>query len=182
MKPIDKYWSDYYAQEKDFLQLSDASIARMVSLNTDSIVRNHLDIGCGTGELVRQIAKLGYESTGVDPSSVAIKKARAIDSDYSVKFVQSDFSKFQSSALYSLITVKYVIAFIKDIDVFLEKVKSLLTDNGTLVIITPCTEDVAERLHKISLAKGILVPKLEKYFVISSYKEDIDTFFVCRKK
>lgn len=36
-----------------------------------------LDVGCGTGGIVRYLASHGFESSGVDISSVVIKKAKA---------------------------------------------------------------------------------------------------------
>jgi SAM-dependent methyltransferase len=36
-----------------------------------------LDLGCGTGELVLELARRGHEATGVDISAIAIERARA---------------------------------------------------------------------------------------------------------
>jgi SAM-dependent methyltransferase len=53
-----------------------------------------LDLGCGTGPHVRYLAQHGWEATGVDFSSTAIRMARARASDLrGVSFVEGDVSR-----------------------------------------------------------------------------------------
>jgi len=85
-----------------------------------------LDIGCGEGELMRQLRERGYKTTGID-------LAEAAKPDIVGDFMEYDFGKQK----FDLITANLVIAFMEDKKAFLDKVKSLLTKDGRIIIITP---------------------------------------------
>ena len=66
-------------------------------LITNKIVKvcKAIDIGCGLGNYSRELAKVGFEMTGVDFSNVAIEKAEklAIKDNLSIEFLVADFAQ-----------------------------------------------------------------------------------------
>jgi len=98
-----------------------------------------LDIGCGTGELTRQLKARGFDVTGIDPSDYAIEAAKSIDSD--VEYLCAPFEQTALDAKYDVITINKVLAFVKDPKEFLLKAKGLLKAGGKLVLITPVRYD-----------------------------------------
>jgi 2-polyprenyl-3-methyl-5-hydroxy-6-metoxy-1,4-benzoquinol methylase len=82
---------------------------------------------------------------------------------------------------FSLVTCKLVYAFIHDKPAFLEKVNSLLSDEGTFVMITPVYEK-EEEPSPIGVERTQTIATLEGQF---SRVEQIDLewamCFVCRK-
>lgn len=49
-----------------------------------------LDLGCGAGLLTNQVAKAGYQATGIDISSSSLKVAKARDKTRTVDYVEGD--------------------------------------------------------------------------------------------
>jgi SAM-dependent methyltransferase len=134
-----------------------------------------LDIGCGTGELLRQLASRGFDVTGVDLSDVAIKKAQAHTGTYIV----GDFMDVSLPAKYDVIFINKVLAFANDKQAFLDKAKSLLSKNGKIVIITSILrseyeDNYSPRLKSISVDIKQLESLLSKGWeqVSSRYFED----------
>ncbi|WP_372643842.1 class I SAM-dependent methyltransferase [Ancylomarina sp.] len=54
-----------------------------------------IDIGCGFGNYSRELAKVGFEMTGVDFSNVAIEKAKKLANkdNLSIEFLVADFTQ-----------------------------------------------------------------------------------------
>jgi 2-polyprenyl-3-methyl-5-hydroxy-6-metoxy-1,4-benzoquinol methylase len=54
-----------------------------------------IDIGCGLGNYSRELAKVGFEMTGVDFSNVAIEKAKKLANKdkLSIEFLVADFAQ-----------------------------------------------------------------------------------------
>ena len=99
-----------------------------------------LDVGCGTGTTVIYLARMGFETFGLDISRVAIKKARdkASKKGASCRFFRLDFRN--ESALKSA-----------DLPSF-----DLLIDNGCYHSVSPIDRDKYERsLLRVSHAGTI---------------------------
>ncbi len=179
----DHYWSTAYDEGKDYASIPSRMLSHIVESLNATLPRTCLDIGCGTGQLTRELYHRGYDCTGVDMSASAIRLANAntIFSD-GLRYLQGDAEKLDKIALhppYSLITCKLVLAFIKDKDAFLKKVYSLLVDEGSFVIITPV--DSQDR-PAISVDFEATLRRLETYFsTVDHFVGRRVTYFVCRK-
>lgn len=138
----DTFWNDAYDNHRDFSQLKTVDLLSILELASNP-TGNHLDIGCGTGNLTRDLYHLGYQPTGIDLSERAIKIAR-VATTKDIEYQCGDFMQLEFTETFSLITCKLVYAFIKDKTAFLEKVINLLTTDGSFILITPTYENDAD--------------------------------------
>ncbi|MEV8545628.1 class I SAM-dependent methyltransferase [Streptomyces sp. NPDC051572] len=128
-----------YDGGKDFRTLFPIDVERIFALLPPDQEKTHLDIGCGTGGLTRDMFHRGYASTGIDPSSSAIERAKAatVYLDRGINYVCDDFDSVDlAEGPYSLITCKLVYAFFQDKAKCAEKIRSLLSSDGSLVLVT----------------------------------------------
>ncbi|MCY1366335.1 Ubiquinone biosynthesis O-methyltransferase [compost metagenome] len=164
MNTLDTKWSKVYDEGKDFRVLFPSDLGRIFELLQPDTTKRHLDIGCGTGGLTRDLFHRGYLSTGIDPSSSAIKRAKdaTVYLDRGIDYICKDFEKIDlSEHSYSLITCKLVYAFFSDKKKSINKMAKLLAPNGSLVLITP--------LHTSEeMATPISVTREDVYGALSS--------------
>lgn len=98
-----------------------------------------LDVGCGTGELVIDLSKIGYDSQGIDFSKAMIKKAReqAIKNKIQKEiFICESFFDYKFNKKFDMISANGFIEYIseKELEKFLIKSYELLSKNGILII------------------------------------------------
>lgn len=181
---IDTHWSNYYDQGKDFTLISQQEITRFLMYADESLPKTCLDIGCGTGQLTRELYHRGYACTGVDASASAVKTAKAltIASGNQLSYIHSDFETAVSNQLlnqkYSLVACKLVYAFVKDKQAFLQGVKELLAENGLFVIITPLQEDTPIEKRGIAIAKEDVELLRASFREVTSFNERGLWYFV----
>lgn len=97
-----------------------------------SAPKTALDVGCGTGQLARDLYHRGYQVTGIDISTEAISQAQA-STIYTqgITFAVRDITKPPLPPChYGLITCKYVVAFIADRATFFRAIGTLLEATG----------------------------------------------------
>lgn len=93
-----------------------------------------LDVGCGAGYFSNEAKIRGFNVTGIDIS----KKA----TDYAAKYfkiytVCTDLQRFKTKQKFNVILLNHVLEHITDLKPFLLKVKSLLTKDGIVLIVSP---------------------------------------------
>ena len=106
-----------------------------------------IDIGCGLGNYSRELSKLGFKMTGIDFSSVAIKKADELakNEKLSIEFLITDFTKevelklsgFDFAFDYGLLHH----IFPEDREVYINNVVKLLNPKANYLSIAFCEED-----------------------------------------
>ena len=172
-------WNMLYRKGVEYKQLSDADVTQLVRYVPESTPRTALDIGCGAGELARQLQKCGFQVTGVDPSEEAIVRARQADN--MSEYVVGDISSVEKT--FGVVTCKLVYAFIEDKTEFLADVKQRLDPRGFFVVLAP-THD-----HPINHKKGIHVDRETMYrelrtqfHIIHKQQTKLGVLVICRHK
>ncbi|MGH7196638.1 MAG: class I SAM-dependent methyltransferase [Candidatus Saccharimonadales bacterium] len=183
----DKHWSDYYDQGKDFALVTSSAITKFLDFIDPTLPKTCLDIGCGTGQLTRELAHRGYTCLGIDASSSAVKIAKSLTVGPKLQYFHFDIENDGIGALpdqpYSLITCKLVYAFIKDKAAFLQKVSTLLASGGTFIIITPLKLDVPLEKTGIAVDYDTTLAELKDTFApAKTYSYQGMAYFICKKR
>ena len=178
------FWDSMYYSGRDYRFIHNQTLQRIIK-TADIDGNNALDIGCGTGQLSRELYHLGFSVTGIDISPEAIKAAKSASKyiDYMEMDFESDRGENLSIEEFDLITCKLVFAFAKKPEAFIEQVKQLLTNNGAFVIITPTLEQVAEEKQGIAVNHEKTHGLLETAFAsVSYFTSDNLTVYIAHPK
>ena len=103
-----------------------------------------LDLGCGTGDLIKLLKIKNSLVEGVEIS----RKAAKIGQRRGYKITIADLHKkfpYKNNS-FDTITAGEIIEHIYDTDFFLEEIKRILKKNGTLIITTPNLATLGRRL------------------------------------
>jgi 2-polyprenyl-3-methyl-5-hydroxy-6-metoxy-1,4-benzoquinol methylase len=111
---------------------------------------NLLDYGCGTGEFLATCKDAGWTVTGIEPSDEARVKNRKD------LHVVDSLSKVDSQV--NAITMWHVLEHVHELNETLARLRSLLTNNGTVFIAVPNHESYDARYYKNCWA-GYDVPR-----------------------
>jgi SAM-dependent methyltransferase len=84
-------------------------IDQMISLTGFSLNSKILDLCCGQGRHSLELAKRGFEVTGVDRTMRYLEKAKseASEKDISIEFIKDDMRNFQRSNYFNAIIIMY---------------------------------------------------------------------------
>lgn len=184
-KELIKHWNSYYSSRKDFGLITAQMLTQILNYTDSSLSKLCLDIGCGTGQLTRELYHRGYRCHGVDVSNKAIDLARSYTTNSSqLTYQQLDFETADPIDLpiqeYSLITCKLVYAFIKDKPAFLSKISQLLAPSGTFALITPINKGGESK--KIAVDYNQTLIELEMHFkVVKTIESPNMVAFICQR-
>ncbi|MCX4742796.1 class I SAM-dependent methyltransferase [Streptomyces antibioticus] len=185
MNTMDQKWSKVYDGGKDFRPLFPIDLEKVFALLPHDQEKKHLDIGCGTGGLTRDLFHRGYTSTGIDPSSSAIERAEAatLYLGRGIDYVQGTFESVDlTGRSYSLITCKLVYAFLQEKKLSLEKVRNLLSSEGAFVLVTK-VHDSAENATPISVDHTeVRSALIECFGSVQEFDLEWAVGFVCQPK
>ncbi len=81
MKTFDKIWEEIHQEVEWGGKYPSEEVIRFIARNYYGADRENtkiLDLGCGTGAVTWFLAREGFDTMGVDGSSVAIEKARKL--------------------------------------------------------------------------------------------------------
>jgi predicted SAM-dependent methyltransferase len=123
---------------------------------------NLLDYGCGTGEFLAICKDGGWTVTGVEPSDEARVKNRKD------LLVVADLAKVNTQV--NAITMWHVLEHVHELNETLARLRSLLTNNGTIFIAVPNHESYDARYYKNFWA-GYDVPRHLWHFNKYTVKE-----------
>jgi len=102
--------------------------------------RRFLDLGCGTGELVCQLARLGIDSTGVDYAQemidLALAKANTDGTNKAGFVCRSMFDFEMANESYDLISANGLIEYISydELNLLFDRVADALAPGGSFVV------------------------------------------------
>ena len=99
------------AHEIDFLE-------HAFSAHATRAVSSILDIACGSGRHIFELAKRGYEYTGLDytPERIKIAKENAKREDVSVKLLQGDATRLSYEDEFDAVLALYVLFILPNDD------------------------------------------------------------------
>lgn len=93
-----------------------------------------LDVGCGTGDFLRVCQTNNFKVVGVEPNAKA-KQLAISKLDAETKIVEDLFELQQEQ--FDVITLWHVLEHVPDLESYIEKLRSLLSPDGILVIAVP---------------------------------------------
>jgi len=129
-----QFWNDGYKKGIDYRQISDEELEAILS-KFPVKPNSALDIGCGIGELSRQLNNQSIKTTAIDLSDEAILLARQ-QSPSDINFIQFDVESdsLESLGNFDLITMKLVFKFIQNKSELINNLHKILNKDGYLVI------------------------------------------------
>jgi len=103
-----------------------------------------LDIGCGTGDYLLEMAKYGVKLNGFDYSEYAIERAKKRLISQKVNLKVSSVENFKNEKKYDLILISEVLEHIKDDSRVLKKIVNFLNKKGKIIISVPFDQNLWE--------------------------------------
>ena len=128
-----------------------------------------LDLGCGTGELTRELHEtLGARETiGIDSSEEMLAKARSSDG---LRFEHADIETFPSSAPFDLIFSNAALHWVRDHRALLGRLVSLLAPDGQIAIQMPANDDHPSHATAAEVAREFgIEPRHDPLLPIDEY-------------
>jgi SAM-dependent methyltransferase len=105
-----------------------------------------LDVGCGSGVFMAQMAALGWQTEGIDPDPAAVAHAR----EAGLRVTQGtlvDLAAEEHSGTFDAVTLSHVIEHLHDPADDLRRINRLLRPGGRLWIGTPNLESLGFRRY-----------------------------------
>lgn len=93
-----------------------------------------LDIGCGSGWLVSDLADAGATVVGIDASEVNVRQARTLYPD--LQFVLSSLSDYSPGVTFEIVFAVMVMEHFEDLDSSYSLLRGLLKPGGRLIAIS----------------------------------------------
>ncbi len=112
-----------------------------------------IDLGCGTGELTRELHRRlsARETIGVDNSPAMLAKSAAFAGD-GLRFEQGDIGAFTSEGSYDLVFSNAALHWIPDHEALLPRLAAALTATGQLAVQVPANDDHASHVTAVEVA------------------------------
>lgn len=158
-------------------------------VNQFSVSKNILDIGCGTGELLNHFQKNGWHITGIEPDDEARKYA--VD-NYAIPVSDLDSLQLDNQEKFSAITMWHVLEHIYDLHPYLEKIKSILAQNGTFIVAVPnsaswdalhyksswAAYDVPRHLYHFNQKSIDILMKMHHFNLVKTIPMKFDAYYI----
>ncbi len=138
-----------------------------------------LDMGCGDNGSIFELAKRGYDVTGIDISKTLIKNLKnyARNKKIKINLICKDIEKYNFTKKYDIIIMMGILHFIpkSKINEFLRKVKSHTTKNGINIIFAFREGDISQdNTSEGHYFKEKELFQIYKNWKIINYKEGIE--------
>lgn len=141
LKEGDKVFDNFYANFYDILVSTEVKndyeigeIINKTGPDTQSII---VDIGCGTGSHIAELAKAGFNATGIDKSSEMIEKAKEKNPEEKDKFIVGDALDsmlLSPESVTHILSLYFTLYYIKDKRQFFQNCMQWLMPGGYLAI------------------------------------------------
>jgi SAM-dependent methyltransferase len=100
-----------------------ADVRRFVTAHLPAQPARILEVGCGSGELVREISRQGYDVVGIDP-----------DAPEGAPFRKATLEDFSTSERFDAVVANRSLHHIVDLRAGIDKIYSLLVSGGPLIL------------------------------------------------
>jgi 2-polyprenyl-3-methyl-5-hydroxy-6-metoxy-1,4-benzoquinol methylase len=101
-----------------------------------------LDVGCGSGQFLAQMAELEWQVTGVEPDGDAVKVAQALGLD--VRHGMLEDAKLPENS-FDAVTLHHVIEHVLDPVSVLQSCWRVLKPGGQLIVVAPNVESLSHQ-------------------------------------
>jgi ubiquinone/menaquinone biosynthesis C-methylase UbiE len=137
--------------------------------------KNHLDIGCGTGEFLNACKNAGYNTRGIEPSELA--REQAINNFKLSVSEDTNLGQFEENQFDS-ISMWHVLEHVPYLNKTIEEFKRILSKNGKVIIAVPNHKSSDAKYYK-EIWAGSHVPihlwhfsklSIEKLFLKYNFK------------
>ncbi|MBC8266170.1 MAG: class I SAM-dependent methyltransferase [Flavobacteriales bacterium] len=148
-RPTDENLGKYYVSEKYISHTNTskglferlyqivrkyAILQKLKLVQKHSKSKNHLDIGCGTGEFLNACKNIGFKTRGIEPSEIA--RLQAIN-NYNLEVSENtDLNQFNDNS-FETITMWHVLEHVPNLNETIEQFSRILEKNGTVIIAVP---------------------------------------------
>ena len=116
-----------------------------------------LDIGCGGVLISEGVSKLGAKVTGIDfiKENIKVAKKHAKKNNLNINYFVKDFEKEKISSRFDVIIIFEVLEHLNDWELFLQKIRLNLKNNGILIIST-INKNLISKFFTLDIAENIL--------------------------
>lgn len=118
----------------------------------DYNAKDVLEVGCGPGHISLELARNGFNVTGIDISKEAIKVANKLKKENPFKknfgnlvYLRKSFQDFKAEKKFDAICFLLSLHHFEDLDKILLKVKKLLRKNGRIIVVEPAVDWFSEK-------------------------------------
>ena len=149
------------------------SIKKKVRISTSKLVRGEaLDIGCGTGDFLKEMSNSGWNVKGIEPNDVARNSAIK---NYGLDiYSESQLFEFRENC-FDVITMWHVLEHVYDLKKHLTQIRMILRKEGRLVIALPNADSLDAKIYK-SFWAAYDVPRHLYHFNQSSFRRLMEEF------
>jgi len=137
-----------------------------------------LDIGCGTGQLIKEISdhynKVNY--LGIDVAENMIEVAKKNNKGKNVKFKTSSIESFESNDKYDIIICTHAFPYFPNKQEMIKKMAGLCNKKGQVIIVNSSTNSLKDLIINFFLkattskAKYLSIDEMEKLFKSAKLK------------
>ena len=130
---ISRRFNELHKQFPDTIDTSDARLKALLEAISDFDGKHILEVGCGKGRFIREIAKRNARCVGIDVSENFLKDAQAKKRG---TFLKASATRLPfGSKTFDVVFAVEVIEHLPDLKGFFEEASRVLKDEGRLIII-----------------------------------------------
>ena len=133
-----------------------------------------IELGCGTGPILRRVCKKGFSGVGIDVSKTAVAMAKEQSKGLDIKFRQGDVCNLNVKSLGKFDIVidglcLHCITAAKDRKAYFDNVFKILKDDGLFILLTMCGPMDRKRFYEVCdgqriVGKVVYVPFEDKSY------------------
>lgn len=145
---LEKYYSESYYKSSWLETLHSRFVIKLKSREIAKIKSGGriLDLGCGRGDFLLEMKKLGWNTFGVDTSEVAcaLAKARVKENVYNHELKNCNFP----DNFFDVITTWHVLEHISNPNQILQEINRILKNDGLIILEVPNIDNLIFRLTR----------------------------------